>query len=147
MKEVTGPVIATSLVLAGVFIPISFMSGLTGQFYQQFALTILSDSLGTDIPCYLSGKTPAICKIGCLFLSQSCEEHYRTKYAKHKTVTKCSENFNAEHCNTRGRDNCTMHSGQCRAINTKSCLALFFKQIEKKNTVTRRNVLNLFAIL
>ncbi|MEM6781695.1 MAG: multidrug efflux RND transporter permease subunit [Pseudomonadota bacterium] len=41
MKEVTGPVIATSLVLAGVFIPISFMSGLTGQFYQQFALTIV----------------------------------------------------------------------------------------------------------
>jgi len=41
MKEVTGPVIATSLVLAGVFIPISFMSGLTGQFYLQFALTIV----------------------------------------------------------------------------------------------------------
>jgi len=40
MKEVTGPIIATSLVLAGVFIPISFVSGLTGQFYQQFALTI-----------------------------------------------------------------------------------------------------------
>lgn len=41
MKEVTGPVIATSLVLAGVFIPIAFISGLTGQFYQQFALTIV----------------------------------------------------------------------------------------------------------
>jgi len=41
MTEVTGPVIATSLVLAGVFIPIAFISGLTGQFYQQFALTIV----------------------------------------------------------------------------------------------------------
>lgn len=40
MKEVTGPVIATTLVLAGVFIPIAFISGLTGQFYRQFALTI-----------------------------------------------------------------------------------------------------------
>ncbi len=40
MSEVTGPIIATSLVLAGVFIPIAFISGLTGQFYQQFALTI-----------------------------------------------------------------------------------------------------------
>jgi multidrug efflux pump len=40
MKEVTGPIIATSLVLAGVFVPIAFVSGLTGQFYQQFALTI-----------------------------------------------------------------------------------------------------------
>ena len=36
MKEVTGPIIATSLVLAGVFIPIALISGLTGQFYQQF---------------------------------------------------------------------------------------------------------------
>lgn len=40
MQEVTGPVIATTLVLAGVFIPIAFISGLTGQFYRQFALTI-----------------------------------------------------------------------------------------------------------
>lgn len=40
MKEVTGPIIATSLVLAAVFVPIAFISGLTGQFYQQFALTI-----------------------------------------------------------------------------------------------------------
>ena len=40
MKEVTGPIIATSLVLAAVFIPIAFISGLTGQFYKQFALTI-----------------------------------------------------------------------------------------------------------
>jgi multidrug efflux pump len=40
MDEVTGPVIATSMVLMGVFIPIAFLSGLTGLFYQQFALTI-----------------------------------------------------------------------------------------------------------
>jgi len=41
MKEVTGPILATSLVIAGVFIPIAFISGLTGMFYQQFALTIV----------------------------------------------------------------------------------------------------------
>tara|TARA_R110002072_G_scaffold90500_10_gene202533 strand:+ start:7487 stop:10639 length:3153 start_codon:yes stop_codon:yes gene_type:complete len=40
MKEVTGPIIATSLVLSAVFIPTAFISGLTGEFYQQFALTI-----------------------------------------------------------------------------------------------------------
>lgn len=40
MTEVTGPIIATTLVLAAVFIPTAFMSGLTGQFYKQFALTI-----------------------------------------------------------------------------------------------------------
>jgi len=41
MKEVTNPIIATSLVIAGVFIPIAFISGLTGMFYEQFALTIV----------------------------------------------------------------------------------------------------------
>ncbi|MFC3031420.1 efflux RND transporter permease subunit [Pseudoalteromonas fenneropenaei] len=40
MREVTGPIIATTLVLGAVFIPTAFMSGLTGQFYKQFALTI-----------------------------------------------------------------------------------------------------------
>lgn len=40
MKEVTGPIIATALVLTSVFVPIAFVSGLTGQFYKQFALTI-----------------------------------------------------------------------------------------------------------
>src|SRR5919106_2625997 len=40
MAEVTGPVIATSLVLLAVFIPIAFLPGITGQLYRQFALTI-----------------------------------------------------------------------------------------------------------
>ncbi|NNA56059.1 efflux RND transporter permease subunit [Pseudomonas koreensis] len=40
MGEVTGPIIATALVLCAVFIPAAFISGLTGQFYKQFALTI-----------------------------------------------------------------------------------------------------------
>ncbi len=40
MGEVTGPIIATSLVLVAVFAPISFIDGLTGQFYRQFAMSI-----------------------------------------------------------------------------------------------------------
>src|SRR5205823_5996849 len=40
MKEVSGPIIAIALVLCAVFVPIAFVSGLTGQFYRQFALTI-----------------------------------------------------------------------------------------------------------
>src|SRR5690606_12976707 len=40
MSEVTGPIIATALVLSAVFIPAAFISGLSGQFYRQFALTI-----------------------------------------------------------------------------------------------------------
>ena len=40
MNEVSGPVIAVALVLCAVFVPTAFVSGITGQFYQQFALTI-----------------------------------------------------------------------------------------------------------
>ncbi len=40
MKEVGGPVIATSFIMAAVFVPVAFLGGFTGQIYQQFALTI-----------------------------------------------------------------------------------------------------------
>jgi len=40
MSEVSRPIIAITLVLAAVFIPVAFVPGLTGQFYKQFALTI-----------------------------------------------------------------------------------------------------------
>jgi len=40
MTEVTSPIIAITLVLCAVFVPIAFITGLTGQFYRQFALTI-----------------------------------------------------------------------------------------------------------
>ncbi|HBG51769.1 MAG TPA: hypothetical protein DDW89_08185, partial [Gammaproteobacteria bacterium] len=41
MEEVTGPVIAIVLVLSAVFIPVAFLGGLSGQMYQQFAITIV----------------------------------------------------------------------------------------------------------
>jgi hydrophobe/amphiphile efflux-1 (HAE1) family protein len=40
MEEVSGPIIAIALVLCAVFVPVAFLSGLTGEFYRQFALTI-----------------------------------------------------------------------------------------------------------
>ena len=40
MREVSGPIIAIALVLSAVFVPIAFLSGVTGQFYRQFAVTI-----------------------------------------------------------------------------------------------------------
>ncbi len=40
MEEVSRPIIAIALVLCAVFVPVAFVSGLTGQFYRQFALTI-----------------------------------------------------------------------------------------------------------
>ncbi|CAN7229547.1 multidrug efflux RND transporter permease subunit [Pseudoxanthomonas sp. LjRoot168] len=40
MKEVSGPIIAIALVLCAVFVPMAFLTGVTGQFYKQFAVTI-----------------------------------------------------------------------------------------------------------
>src|SRR5262249_45538406 len=45
MDEVSGPVIAVALVLCAVFVPTAFVSGITGQFYRQFALTIAVSTL------------------------------------------------------------------------------------------------------
>jgi len=61
MKEVTSPIMATSLVIAGVFIPIAFISGLSGMFYQQFALTIV---IATFISTLNSlTLSPALCAL------------------------------------------------------------------------------------
>jgi len=51
MKEVSGPIIAIALVLCAVFVPIAFVSGLSGQFYRQFALTI---AISTVISAFCS---------------------------------------------------------------------------------------------
>ena len=51
MDEVSGALIAIALVLMGVFIPTSFIPGISGQFYKQFALTIVS---ATAISCFVS---------------------------------------------------------------------------------------------
>ena len=45
MDEVSGPVIATALVLCSVFVPTAFLSGISGQFYRQFALTIAASTV------------------------------------------------------------------------------------------------------
>lgn len=59
MDEVSGPVIAIALVLCSVFIPVSFMGGITGRLYQQFAVT-LSVSVLLSALVALS-LTPALC--------------------------------------------------------------------------------------
>jgi multidrug efflux pump subunit AcrB len=45
MEQVSAPVIAVGLVLSAVFIPCAFISGITGQFFRQFALTIATSTL------------------------------------------------------------------------------------------------------
>jgi len=45
MREVSGPIVAIALTLSAVFLPLAFLSGLTGQFYKQFAVTIAISTL------------------------------------------------------------------------------------------------------
>jgi len=59
MTEVFGAVLATSLVLMAVFVPVSFMAGITGQMFRQFALCIAS-SIGLSTVVALS-LSPALC--------------------------------------------------------------------------------------
>ncbi len=59
MQEVFGAVLATSLVLMAVFVPVSFMSGITGQMFRQFALCIAS-SIGLSTLVALT-LAPALC--------------------------------------------------------------------------------------
>jgi len=61
MAEVTGPVIATTLVLFAVFVPVAFMPGISGQLYKQFALTI-AFSVGISTICALT-ISPAMCAL------------------------------------------------------------------------------------
>src|SRR3954469_20343250 len=61
MDEVTGPVIAISLVLCAVFVPTAFMAGISGQFYKQFALTIAASTI---ISAFNSlTLSPALCAL------------------------------------------------------------------------------------
>jgi len=59
MQEITGPVIATTLVLLAVFVPTAFMGGIVGQMYQQFALTISAAVIFSTINAL--SLSPALC--------------------------------------------------------------------------------------
>ncbi len=72
MKEVTGPIVATSLVLMAVFVPVSFMPGISGQMYRQFALTI-AFSVGISAINALT-LSPALC---ALFLRKETGPKWR----------------------------------------------------------------------
>src|SRR5690606_36876188 len=61
MGEVTGPIIAISLVLMCVFIPCAFISGITGQFFRQFALTIAVSTFFSAVNSLT--LSPALCAL------------------------------------------------------------------------------------
>ena len=61
MSDVTSAVIATTLVLLGIFVPVGFMSGITGRIYQQFSVT-LSAAVCFSTVCALT-LAPALCSL------------------------------------------------------------------------------------
>ena len=61
MKEVTAPVIATTLVMIAVFIPVAAMAGITGKLYQQFAITIAVSVIFSSINAL--SLSPALCSL------------------------------------------------------------------------------------
>lgn len=61
MKSVSSPIIATTLVLSAVFVPVSLMGGITGRLYQQFAITIAFSVIISSFNALT--LTPALCSI------------------------------------------------------------------------------------
>ena len=75
LKEIAGAVVATSLVLLAVFVPVGFFPGVTGQLYKQFALTIAC-SVAISLFVALT-LTPAL---AVLLVSPAAEEHKETGF-------------------------------------------------------------------
>ena len=61
MGQVTGPIVATTLVLLAVFVPVGFMPGITGQLYKQFAVTICTSVVISTISALT--LSPALCVV------------------------------------------------------------------------------------
>ncbi|KQY11531.1 efflux RND transporter permease subunit [Rhizobium sp. Root482] len=59
MEQVTGPIVATTLVLAALFVPVAFLAGITGELYRQFAVTILITIVFSTINALT--LSPALC--------------------------------------------------------------------------------------
>lgn len=59
MEQVTGPIVATTLVLLGVFVPTAFLPGINGQLYQQFAVTISAALIFSSLTALT--LSPALC--------------------------------------------------------------------------------------
>ena len=72
MQEVTGPIVATSLVLLAVFIPASFVPGISGQLYNQFSLTIAFSVILSAVNSL--SLSPALC--GVLLRVKKSEERF-----------------------------------------------------------------------
>src|SRR6202140_5108755 len=105
MREVTAPVLAIALVLISVFVPVSFLGGLTGQFYRQFALT-LAVSVGISVLVALT-LTPALC---ALLLKPTEQSHFGGPLGRASGI------FNRGFGRVTGRSTATVRTGIRRTV-------------------------------
>ncbi|MEN1679567.1 MAG: multidrug efflux RND transporter permease subunit [Planctomycetota bacterium] len=85
MNEMTGPVIATTLVLLAVFVPTAFLGGITGQLYRQFALTISAAVIFSTINAL--SLSPALCGLLLRPSGEKKNPFFRAFNAVFDTVT------------------------------------------------------------
>lgn len=86
MKEISGAIIAISLVMASVFIPVAFMGGPEGMFYRQFSITMASSILFSGFVALT--LTPALC---ALILTKEQENHVKLGF-----IGRALQRFNAK---------------------------------------------------
>lgn len=88
MKEISGAIIAITLVMASVFIPVAFMGGPEGMFYRQFSITMASSIILSGFVALT--LTPALC---ALILTREQEKHMKKSWL-HKLLDKFNAGFN-----------------------------------------------------
>ena len=88
MKEISGAIIAITLVMAAVFIPVAFMGGPEGMFYRQFSITMASSIILSGFVALT--LTPALC---ALILTKEQEKQMKKSWL-HKLLDKFNAGFN-----------------------------------------------------
>lgn len=88
MNEITGAIIAITLVMAAVFIPVAFMNGPEGVFYRQFSITMSSAIILSGFVALT--LTPSLC---ALILTKEQEGHYKKSWL-HRLLDKFNAGFN-----------------------------------------------------
>jgi HAE1 family hydrophobic/amphiphilic exporter-1 len=88
MKEISGAIVAITLVMAAVFIPVAFMGGPEGMFYRQFSITMASSIILSGFVALT--LTPALC---ALILTKEQENHIKKSWLN-KVLDKFNAGFN-----------------------------------------------------
>lgn len=91
MSEITGAIVSITLVMAAVFIPVSFLKGPSGVFYQQFALTLAVAILISAVNALT--LSPALCAL--LLKPHKKGEHHEKKNLKDRFFTAFNTGFDA----------------------------------------------------